>query len=268
MGSSKTMTAIGWAILLFIVVPVAVVIPISLTDTGYMAFPQHGLSFQWYEKLMRRREWSEALWLSLRLGLTVSLLSTSLGTLIALGLYRRRHRFTDAFSVFFLLPLMLPGAVLGVAMLVFMMNLGLIGSFWGLVLAHLIITVPFAVRMVGAGIGDLDQRLEDAAMSLGATPVKAFRSVTVPLLMPGIVASAAFTFISSFDELAVSLFLSTPKMIPLPVKMYGYLEEIADPLVAAVSTIMIIVAALIIAVIARTVGIEKAFGGQKSGARH
>ncbi|WP_052487469.1 ABC transporter permease [Gordoniibacillus kamchatkensis] len=105
MRSSKMITAIGWAILLFIVAPVLIVIPISLTDIGFMDFPKHGLSLQWYEKLLRRAEWSESLWLSLRLGLTVSLLSTSLGTLIALALFRRRHMFSDALSVFFLLPI-------------------------------------------------------------------------------------------------------------------------------------------------------------------
>lgn len=260
MKRSIFLALIGWGVLIFVAIPIIIVIPISLTDVGYMGFPQEELSLQWYQKIFSRPDWIESLWLSFRLGLTSSIISTPLGVLISLALNRYRPKFGDTLSVFFILPIMLPGAVLGISILVFLIKVGLYGSFWGLVGAHVILTVPFAVRFVSSGIAELDSRLENAAMSLGATKLKAFWKVTVPLLAPGITASYAFTFITSFDEVTVSIFLSTPKLNPIPVKLYTYLQEMADPLVASVSTIMIIIAMLILIIITRTVGIEKAFG--------
>jgi putative spermidine/putrescine transport system permease protein len=129
-------------------------------------------------------------------------------------------------------------------------------------MAHLVITTPYTIRLVSVSLAGFDQNLERAARSLGASGWTTFRLVTLPLIRPGILAGAVFAFIVSFDDLAVSLFLSSPGAMTLPVRIFTYIEQIYDPLITAVSSLLILVAVVVVVLIERTVGMGRLFGAE------
>ena len=157
-------------------------------------------------------------------------------------------------------PLLLPTIVLGLAVLIVFVSHGLIGSWTGLILAHLLVTLPYALRMLTTALSTLPPAFEEAAASLGASPLWVLLLVTLPMMAPGIIAAAAIVFLLSFDEVVVSLFVVGPNLTTLPVALYHYIESHADPLVAAVAVLMICVTLIFVIVLERTVGLRRAVG--------
>jgi putative spermidine/putrescine transport system permease protein len=160
----------------------------------------------------------------------------------------------------FLTPLVFPAIVLAAAIAMVLAPLGLVRNFWGLVLAHIIVTLPYVVRTVSATLAEIEPAFEEAALTLGANPWRAFCGITLPLLRPGLIAGATFSFIISFDEFTISLFLVGSGMMTLPIEMYNYAEYSLDPTLAAVSTLLVLVTALAVLAIERSVGLGKQFG--------
>ena len=156
-------------------------------------------------------------------------------------------------------PLVFPAIVLAVALSMVLGSVGLVRNFWGLVFAHVIITVPYVVRTVGATLAEIDRAYEEAAATLGANTMRTFFEVTLPMLGPGLVAGAVFSAIMSFDEFTVSLFLVGPGVMTLPLEIYYYTEFSMDPTVAAISTMLLGVTALIVVLIERSIGLRKQF---------
>jgi putative spermidine/putrescine transport system permease protein len=192
--------------------------------------------------------------------LVTGALATALGTLAALVLVRQQFTGRGALNAFFLSPLMVPAVVLGIALLQFYTRVGITRTPFALVCGHLIITVPYVIRLVSTSLAGFDRSLELAAMNLGATPWQAFRRVTLPLIRPGVTAGATFAVIVSFDDVSVSLFLAGPHSTTLPVRIFSYIEQTFDPLATAVCSVLIVIAAIGVLVIERSIGLGRMFG--------
>jgi putative spermidine/putrescine transport system permease protein len=236
--------AVVGLILVVLIAPSLIVVPMSFSSSRFLQFPPPGFSTQWYEAYLGSREWMNATWNSLQIGAATALLSTVFGTTAALGL--RQMRVGRAFiTAIMIAPMIVPGIVLAITIYFFFvrfnqMGIPLVGSRLGLVLAHTVLALPYVFITVSASLKGLDVSLEQAAASLGAPPTRVFRSVTLPLVRPGILSGALFAFITSFDELIVAIFLSGAHVRTLPVKMWEGVRFELNPTLAAVSTILVV----------------------------
>jgi putative spermidine/putrescine transport system permease protein len=239
-GWSTARTLCASAVYLFLILPMLVVVLFSTSDKSFFTFPPSGFSFRWYE----------AAWSSGRfLGPAVrSIVLAVLATLIAMGfaipgaLALRRMtpgRLRAAVEFFFLTPLIVPALIIGIALLYSFSRLRLLDTFAGLLLAHTLIVFPFIFRAVLTSVLALRQYLLDASEILGATALYTFRKVVLPDLVPGLAAGAIFAFIVSLDQFTVSLFVTQSEQQVLPVAIYKYLYDVNDPVVAAVSTVLV-----------------------------
>ncbi len=248
-------------IYLFLVAPILVVIIVSFGGAAFLQFPPQSYSFRWYANLGEYPDFLYSFWLSLVLATATAAASTLIGTLGAFAM--ARHRFTGRalLGAFVMSPLVLPGLVTGIALLQFFSFLRTEPSFWRLLLGHTVVTVPYVVRTVGAVLVGFDRSLEEAARGLGAGPWAATRLITLPLIKPGLVAGAVFAFILSFDNVAVSIFLTTPRLVPLPIQIYNYVESSAKPIIASISTLQIAVILLLLLAAEKLVGFSRYYVG-------
>jgi len=242
------------------VLPVLIIAIESFTATDYVVFPPQGFSFKWYGEIWKRREFIDSAGLSLVVALVSACLATIIGTLVSLGLMRYRFFGRGLVQALFMAPLSLPGIIFGLALLQFFARHGLPRNVTALLVGHVIITTPFAIRFVTVALHGITPDVELAAQSLGADRWAVFRRVTLPLIRPGVAASLVFAFILSFDDVAVALFLATPSATTLPVRIYTYIDQNYDPLVTAISAFIVLMAYLALALIERTIGIGRLFG--------
>ncbi len=234
-------------VLFYLVFPVFVVVPLSFSSAQYLQFPPPGWSLQWYQNFLSREAWISAAWLSIQIGLATAVLATILGTAAALGLVRGRFRGREALNAFIVSPLIVPGIIVAIGIYFFYARIRIIGSPLALALAHTALAIPFVVINVSATLEGFDEKLEWAAMNLGANRWQTFRLVTLPIIRPGVFAGALFAFITSFDELIVALFVSGSGAVTLPRRMWESLRQEIDPTIAAVSTILIAASVLVLA---------------------
>ncbi len=227
-------------IYLFIIAPLVVVIITSFGASNYLVFPPKGFSLEWYSYVFTSGRYAGPFWNSIFIAVVSTIFSLLIGTLISLAFKKYQFPLKGFMSSLFLSPLLVPTLLFGIGLLIFYSNLGVQAHFTRLVIAHIILTVPYVIRTMGAGFARLDRSVEEAALILGATPLETFRLVTIPLVRPALMASAFFAFIMSFDELAVALFLSGPGMTTLPMLIYSDIQFNLNPAVAAVSTIIIL----------------------------
>ncbi len=245
---------------LFLLAPVILVFPLSFSADSYMAWPPSGWSTRWYVALAQHPTLMGALRNSLILAALVTVVALLLAAPAALALERGTFKGRSALVALLTAPLLLPTIVLGLALLILFAGYGLIGSWPGLLLAHLLIALPYAVRVLVTSIGTLPGSLEDAAATLGAAPFMVFRRVTLPLMRPGLVAASAIVFLVSFDETVVSLFVVGPRLTTFPVALFHYVQSRTDPLVAAASAVMVLFTVAVVAVLDRAVGFRQALG--------
>jgi putative spermidine/putrescine transport system permease protein len=245
---------------LLAVAPVAIIVIESFTASDYVVFPPRGLSWKWYAEAASRDEFLDSLVLSLWIALATSVVATALGTLVSLALVRYRFPGRHMLQILFMAPLSVPGIILGLALLLFVAGQGWARDASTILLGHLVVTLPFAIRFVSVALLGMVANVERAAASLGASPWTVFRRVTLPLIRPGVVASLVFTFILSFDDVSVALFLAAPGATTLPVRIYAYIDQSYDPLITAVSAVVALAAAAALTGIERTIGIGRLFG--------
>ena len=239
--------ALWMLVLAFLALPVAIIAAVSFSSASYLAFPPPGFGLRWYAAYLGSREWLASTWLSLAVAACVVALATPLGTLAALGLARLPKPARALVGGLILSPLIVPGVVAAIGIYYVFARYRLVGTPLGLVLAHTCLAVPFVVTSVGASLAGFDRRLEQAALGLGATPLRAFRQVTLPLIRPGVLGGALFAFLVSFDELIVALFLSGSGAITLPRRMWDDPRFAIDPTIAVVSTLTVAPTALLLA---------------------
>jgi putative spermidine/putrescine transport system permease protein len=237
--SSKTLlvayAAVFFAVLLL---PLVIVLVFSFSADSSLTFPPRGLSLRWFAYLTGRHEFVTAAITSLRIAVIASIVSLALGTLASLALVRERFRGKAIVEGLLMSPLVLPGIITGVAFLQFMSLVGFRPSFWRLVLAHVVICTPYAIRSISASLHGVDRSLEDAARVMGAGRWRTFRRVLLPLIAPGMTAAFIFAFITSFDNVVVSIYLIGGDTVTLPVRILTYVEWQFDPSIAAISTIL------------------------------
>lgn len=230
--------ALGSALLLL--APTLVVVVISLTSGLTLKFPPPGWSTRWYAELLGSPDVLGPAITSLKVATCATLLSTVLGSAAALGIARSRLRLARALDALFMSPMVLPAMAFSLSLLLVFNLLGIRLSFATLVLGHTIVCVPFVIRMVGAAVQELDPALVTCSLSLGASRWYTFRRITLPLIRRGIIASGFVAFLSSFDNVPVSLFLADARTEVLPIKLWAILEGSLDVRVAAVSGVIVI----------------------------
>jgi putative spermidine/putrescine transport system permease protein len=224
----------------FLLSPIAVGVIISFSAGSTLAFPPPGWSLRWYEALLHNREFQGALTISVLVATSATGLSTLIGVPAAIAIVRRLVPGHVLLSNAFALPLLIPGVTIGLGLLVIIAPLGLKGTIPALLGAHVLITFPFIIRIVGAALSTVPPSLEEAAATLGASPIVAFRRVVLPEIMPSILAAAAIAFIVSLGEAAITLFVSGNEIRTLPVAMLRYLTSRTDPQLASVSVVLLV----------------------------
>jgi putative spermidine/putrescine transport system permease protein len=243
-------TVILWiftaVVLAYLVFPVFVVAPVSFSSAKYLQFPPPGWSLQWYQNYFERPGWVPATFVSIRVAVITTILATTLGTAASLALVRGRFPGKGAINSFMVSPLIVPGIIVAIGVYFFYAQVRLVGNPLALALAHTALALPFVVTNVSATLHGFDERLEYAAMNLGANRWQTFRRVTLPIIRQGVFAGALFAFITSFDELIVALFVSGTGAVTLPRKMWDSLRQEIDPTIAAVSTILITISIIIL----------------------
>jgi putative spermidine/putrescine transport system permease protein len=227
-------------ILFFLAFPIIVVTIVSFSSATYLTFPPPAFGLRWYAAYFENVDWLKPTWLSIWVAAAVVVLSTFLGTLASLGIARLPRSLRVVVTGLVLSPLIVPGIVVAIGIYYAFSRYGLVGTPVAMVLAHTCLAVPFVVTSVSASLSGIDPRLEQAALSLGATPRATFFQVTLPLIQPGVLVGALFAFITSFDELVVALFLSGSGAVTLPRRMWDDLRFQIDPTIAAVSTLTIV----------------------------
>lgn len=228
-------------VLLFLTFPTFIVIPLSFSSSKYMEFPPPGFSLQWYEAFFNSPTWMNSLWLSIKVGIGTMIIATIIGTMASITLARINSKLTNFLYFIFITPMVIPLIIVAIVVYSLFIRLNLQGSYIGLVLAHTVIAVPFVITTVLGSLRGFDIRIEQAAISLGAHPLKAFLKVTVPIISPALVSGALFAFVTSFDELIIAIFLSDTFTKTLPVKMWEEIRMEISPTLAAIASILILI---------------------------
>ena len=233
------LVVLGVLTVIFLVGPMLVVIPMSFTEARILSWPPRGFSLQWYQQLFDEPRWSRGFVNSVQVAVLTALLSTVLGTLGAMGIVRGRFPGRGLANALILSPLIVPVIIIAIGFFAFFSVTKMTGTIVGMVLAHTALAVPFVIINVGAILRTMDRNLELAAASLGASPVRTFWRITFPIILPGVVAGALFAFITSWDEIVVSIFMTTTRFRTLPVVMWEQVRQVVDPTVAAVATVVL-----------------------------
>lgn len=228
------------AVYVFMFLPVGVVVLLSFNDSQFGSFPMTGLSLRWFAELWNNEAILRAFRTSVALGLLTALISTTLGVLAALALVRYRVPGANAISTLLIAPILVPEVVLAVALLLFLDFLGLHKSFALLLLGHVIFTLPFVVLVVQARLVSIRRDVEEAAMSLGASPAQAFFQVTLPLMRPAVLAGGLFAFTVSFDDVTGTLFWKPGGVETVPTQIFAMLRNSISPEINALGTAMIV----------------------------
>jgi putative spermidine/putrescine transport system permease protein len=232
---------IGLAIIvcLFLILPIAFIAALSFGSSQWLIFPPPSWTLKWYEALFADPRWLYSALTSLKIAAIVTVLSVVLGFLAALGLNRGTFVGREILRALFLTPMILPVVVLAVALYALFLQLGLAGTTIAFVIAHLLIALPFSIISIGNALEGFDKSIEDAAILCGASPWEARLRVTVPAVSHGIFAAAIFSFLASWDEVVLAIFMASPTLQTLPVKIWSTLRQDLTPVIAAASTILI-----------------------------
>jgi putative spermidine/putrescine transport system permease protein len=229
----------------YLILPTVFVIPMSFGSASTFAFPPKDFSLGLYKNFFTDPIWLTSLRNSVIVGLLASLLATTVGTAAAVGLHQLKGRLARFARTLLMVPLVTPGIVVAVAVYISFLKWHLVGSLPGYVLAHAAVAVPFVLVSVTSALGGFDAMLLRASASLGASPARTFRLVTMPLIGRGILSGAVFAFVTSFDEVVIALFLRAPDFQTMPVQMYNSVTYELDPTMAAASSLVVIAVAAI-----------------------
>jgi len=237
-------------IFVFLMAPLIVVFPISLSSSAYLQFPPPGWSWRWYEAYFTDSTWMDATYRSLNIAFWTTLLTTVMGTMLAFSLVRGKYRGVNILNQVSLMPLVVPVIVYSIAVYSLFAQWQLIGYWQAIVLGHTVHAIPFVVIIVSAALRTFDISQEHAAMSLGASRAMAIWKVTLPQIRPSLVSAAFLAFISSFDELVVAMFLGGSNMT-LPKKMFDNIVNEIDPTIAAVSVVQILMVTAVLLIVSK-----------------
>ncbi|SFZ74692.1 ABC transporter permease [Chitinimonas taiwanensis] len=236
-------------VLLFLVLPILIIVPLSFNESSFLLYPMTGFSFKWYAAFFNSPEWMLSLKNSLIVAPAATIIAMLLGTLASVGLTRAEFRGKALLQSVLISPMVVPVVIIGVGSYLFYAPLGLVNGYTALILVHAALGVPFVIITVTATLAGYNHNLTRAAASLGANPLTAFFKVTLPIIAPGVISGALFAFATSFDEVVVTLFLAGPEQATLPRQMFGGIRENINPTIAAVATILIVFSTLLLLVL-------------------
>ncbi len=246
----------------FMLAPLVVVVLVAFTDKGYLSMPFDGASLRWFRAILANDDFVTAFWRSLALAAVAATLAAALSVPAGMAIAWYRFRGREALLGLLLSPLIVPPIVLGIALLRFLTLIGETGTVTGLVATHVVLVMPFMLRLVVAGATGFDRSIAHAAQSLGASGWTVFRRIEVPILIPAIAGGWLISFITSFDELTMTVFVASPSTQTLPVKMYAYIANTIDPLLASISTVIIALTLALMVLLDRFYGLDRVLGGK------
>jgi putative spermidine/putrescine transport system permease protein len=240
--------SLAWAVICFLVLPITIVLPVSLTDKRYLSLPEDGISFEHYANLFTSQAWLSSIGQSLFIGIVSAAIAVTAGTLCAIGCWRLNTRATGLVRALMLVPIIVPTIVYALGIYRFWVDLRLLDTYTGVIIVHAVTGIPYVVITVSTALAGFDLRLEQAARNLGASVSQTLWRVVVPSILPGVVSGAILAFIHSWDELVIVLFIASRKVFTLPRRIWDGINEHLDPTMAAVATIMIVLTAVLLLV--------------------
>ncbi|MGN7104946.1 ABC transporter permease [Ralstonia holmesii] len=249
-------------VIIFMLAPLVIVCIVAFTPEETLTLPTHHFSLRWFDQVLHHPDFVQSFWNSLWLGLAAATLSTALAVPAAMAIVRYRAPGLQYLQGVFLSPLIIPHLVLGVALLRMFSLVGGQGSFGWLIFAHALIVTPYTMRLVMAALVGFDHSVEHAAYSLGASSFTVFRRMTLPMILPGITGGWLLAFINSFDELTMSIFVVSPATVTLPVRMYMYATESLDPMMAAVSALIVFLTLALMLLLDKVYGLDRILIGK------
>ena len=252
-GARLWLYAIAALALAFLVIPTLIVVPMSFSASQYLEFPPREWSLRWYRNYFDSASWMQATATSFKAGFLTVVVATPLGTLAAYGLFVSRLRFAKAIHIALITPIIVPLILAGIAIFYVYVKLKLVNSLIGLVLAHSMLAIPLVMMIVTSALKSYDMNQEMVARSLGASRPRAFMMVTLPQIRFAVVTSAVLSFLTSFDEVIVALFVSGGSNSTLTRNMFNALRDQIDPTIAAISTMMVLVTTVLL-VLAQVAG--------------
>jgi putative spermidine/putrescine transport system permease protein len=238
--------AVAALVLAFLIVPTLIVIPMSFSQSQYLEFPPREWSLRWYRSYFASSAWMQATVTSFQAGLLTTLLATPLGTLAAYGMFVSRFRMIH---VLLITPIIVPVILVAIAVFYVYVKLKLVNSLTGIVLAHSMLAIPLVLLVITSALKSYDMNQELVARSLGASRSQAFCSVTLPQIRFAVISSALLAFLTSFDEVILSMFVSGGANSTLTRNMFNALRDQIDPTIAAISTLMILVTTLLLGLV-------------------
>ena len=240
---------------LFLMLPLVIVVGAALSDTTYLTFPPQGLSLRWFENIFEISAFRRTIITSLQIALLGTLIALLIGIPAAYALNRFRIELPKWLGTLFVLPILVPEIVFGFALLKsFTVGTGA-PIFLSLLIGHTLIVLPYVVRVISASLASFDFSIEEAAISLGSAPVKTFFTIVLPNVRAGVIAAFILAFITSLNDVSVSLFLTGPGISTLPIQILAHVEQFFDPTVASVSVLLMFLTVAVMAVVERTLGL-------------
>jgi putative spermidine/putrescine transport system permease protein len=249
---------VSGVITLFLLVPLLFPIALSFSDTPFVTFPPRGFTLEWYWKVINEPDFTTPFWFSVQLGVYAAAGALLLGTPTAMGLVRHRFPGRGVIQGLVLSPLVFPMLVTGIALLRLFTSVHSTASMTNLVIGHILVTVPYVIRTVSASLLLIDPSTEDAARTLGAGGWMTFWRITRPQIVPGLFAGGIFAFVTSFDNYAISMWLADAENFPMPMAMFALISRMFDPGIAAIASLMILMSIVIVAVLERLTGLQRA----------
>ncbi|RDV00251.1 ABC transporter permease [Trinickia dinghuensis] len=238
--------AISLLVLLFLVSPVLVVMPLSFNSQPYFTYPLAGFSLRWYERFLNSPEWMLALKNTMITGVSATFIASVLGIMASLGLTSPRMKGKALITGVLVSPMIVPVIITAVGVYFAFSPLGLVNNLFGLILAHAALGVPFVVVTVTATLAGFNENLSRAGRSLGASPLRVFLQVKLPIIAPGVISGALFAFATSFDEIVVALFLTGPDQMTIPRQMWAGIREQLSPTILAVASLLVVISTLLL----------------------
>ncbi len=259
-GARLWLYAVAVVVMAFLVLPTLIVIPMSFSASDYLEFPPHHLSLRWYAHYLGSPEWIQATLTSLKAGVLTMVVAVPLGTMAAYGLLVSRTRWARLALAMLLTPIVVPVILVAIGVFYVYVKLKLLDTIGGLVLAHSMLALPLVVMVMTSALKSFDLNQEMVARSLGASRLRAFRMVTMPQVQFAVVTSAVLSFLTSFDEVVVAMFISGGPNATLTRAMFDALRDQIDPTIAAISTVMIVLSSLLV-VLSQLIGRSRRTGG-------
>jgi putative spermidine/putrescine transport system permease protein len=230
----------AWVVALYLLLPISIILPVSMTDQRFLSLPQHALSWQHYATVLGSPEWLGSIWQSFLIAVVATAIAVSAGTFCAIGCWRLSRRSTDLVRALMLLPIIIPSIVYAIGLYRYFARLDLLDRFLGVAIAHGVTGIPYVVITVSTALAAFDPRLEQAARGMGASLGQTLRWVILPRIAPGIVSGAIFAFIHSWDELVIVLFIASREVFTLPRRIWDGINENLDPAMAAVAVLLVV----------------------------